>query len=552
MPFVDRRVRMRNALRALLDESRDTWEQWTPGVLRNRLLDETGSDARPLAELLMEARRRGWRARMPATASDTARWDAAVAPFILQWSAERFIQPEMARWAVECWGYALGIVDATQLRIAPPPPLAPLRIREPLSAFATRLNAAAGATGVHAALTRSGTSAAASPSRGARVGVGRAVGAASRTRASNGGASALPSASYTGAAPPLYRKSAFGKTAGRSLPSPLNPWIARSMLGFLAAMFLMLIGTVMFRSRQPQLAASPAPVIDTVKSLAPVAAAEVEALVPANLTGGVRVVAPPNPGVTGVTRSLLPTSADSQQLLYVQPARRASGESRRAAPPPVITSPTVAYDEVHLVDGTTMRGRVEVMRASTVLFRDVRTGLRHELSKETIGEIITEYGSTVRFRRGASTPAVGRAEESRLAIASADRRTRGTGGSYLVRYGAATAVGSRECSSVWTRPPNAVDRASVRHVPGADTLTVTFERGDSFPSIVDADGFFSSTPRIVGDQARTSTALVTRIEGQFRDAGVLDLTVQIVFYRRLRSGDLACNVTVRAAGQREE
>ena len=45
-----------------------------------------------------------------------------------------------------------------------------------------------------------------------------------------------------------------------------------------------------------------------------------------------------------------------------------------------------------------MRGRVEIVRAGSVLFRDQRTGLRHELRKDDIDRIITEFGSPVRFR----------------------------------------------------------------------------------------------------------------------------------------------------------
>jgi hypothetical protein len=97
-----------------------------------------------------------------------------------------------------------------------------------------------------------------------------------------------------------------------------------------------------------------------------------------------------------------------------------------------------------------------------------------------------------------------------------------------------------------------VDRAVVRHVPGADTLTVAFEGGDSFPSNLDADGFFASTFRIVPDQARTSTALTTRLTGQFLGDGSLQLTVSLVFFRRMREGrDVTCMVDIPARGVRE-
>ena len=123
---LDPRVRMRDALRTLVDESPARWDAPSLFVLRNRLLDHTGSDARPLAEFLIEALRRGWRDRLPSGAVDTGRFDAMVAPFVLQWSRERFVQPEMARWAVESWAYALRVIDESQVRVAPPPKLPPL------------------------------------------------------------------------------------------------------------------------------------------------------------------------------------------------------------------------------------------------------------------------------------------------------------------------------------------------------------------------------------------------------------------------------------------
>ena len=211
-----------------------------------------------------------------------------------------------------------------------------------------------------------------------------------------------------------------------------------------------------------------------------------------------------------------------------------------------------------------MRGRVDVVRAGTVIFRDMRTGLRHEYRKDDIAEIITEFGTVVRFRAEGATAAAGRgpgkpAAPGAAGTKAADKRApasgvraRGVAGRYRIRYAAASAVGSPECTQVWTRPPNAEDIAVVTHLPGADTLAVAFQGGDLFPSNVDPDGYFASTFRIVPDQARTMTALTTRLNGRFDAGGALDLTVNIVFYRRLRTGEMTCNVTVKAAGQREK
>lgn len=538
--FVDPRVRMRDALRQLVEQEPTSWDRPSLLILRNRLLDFTGSDARPLAELLVEALRRGFRERLPDGAMESARWDALVAPFVMQWSAERFVQPDMARWAVECWGYALRAIQPEQLRIAPPSK------REPMAALAARLNATAATSGVQVA-RRAGLQIAAAPRANPR---GPSRTAPARSTAPGPGRSAAPSTPY---AP--YNPRA--RVAGPAM----NPWIARGMVGVLGLMGLGVIVQAAVGARNAttvpteRVATLPvAPSAANARSGAP--NAEVPTIsnrvVPPSLTGGVTINAPANPGVPSITRSMLPTGADSARMLFVDPARRAVGDSRQANIPLVASQAT--YDEVHLEDGTTMRGRVEIVRAGAVIFRDLRTGLRHELRKESINEIITEFGTPVRFRANAVRSAGGppRSRAVVTAATNAGLRARGVGGSYRIRYAAPVAVGSTECASVWTRAPDAVDRAIVRHAPGADTLTLAFDAGDNFPSNVDPDGFFASTFRIVPDQARTSTALTTRLTGQFRANGSLALTVNIVFFRRMRSGaDLACTVTVKAEGQRE-
>jgi hypothetical protein len=527
--FVDPRVRMREALYALVAQEPTTWDRPSLTVLRNRLLDHTGSDARPLAELLLEAIRRGFRERIAEGALETARWDALIAPFVMQWSAERFIQPDMARWAVECWGYALGVIQPEQLRIAPPPR------PEPLAVLAARLQGTAAAAGAQVA-HRAGLNPTASVRRFTAAPKPPATAPRGPTRA--------PSASAPRTTPP------FRSTRGVPV-TPVNPWIARGLVGTIALMGMGVITQVVLTTRRPDTAAPRAMAVAPVTApVTPQPPQTASTLVPQNLTGGVTIIAPPNPGVTAITRTMLPTGADSGRMVFVEPARRAVGESRRVNLPTTMSAAT--YDEVHLEDGSTMRGRVEIVRAGAVIFRDLRTGLRHELRKEDIDEIITEFGTPVRFR-AASTG--GRSPRSRAMVAEATKngvRARGVSGVYRVRYTAPVSVGSSECASVWTRAPDATDRAVVRHAAGADTLTLAFDRGDNFPSNVDPDGFFASTFRIVPDQARTSTALTTRLTGQFRTNGTVALTVNIVFFRRMRSGaDLACTVTVKAEGRRE-
>lgn len=244
--------------------------------------------------------------------------------------------------------------------------------------------------------------------------------------------------------------------------------------------------------------------------------------------------------------------------MFVEPPRRALGASvpiPDGTPSSGTTGAraTLTYDEVRLIDGQSLRGRVEVIRAGTILFRDMRSGLRHEFRKDEVDEIISESGTPVRFHAPSSAAAVAmRAAGSARRDRAAQMRSRGVGGRYLVTYAAAAAVGSRDCIGVWNRPSGATDRAIVTHVPGADTLIVAIVSGETFPSNVDAEGYFASTFRIQPDQARTSTAFTTRLTGRFDADGSLTYTVNIIFFRRMREGaDLACSVSIRATGQRE-
>jgi hypothetical protein len=629
---LDPRVRMRDALRTLVEESPARWDAPSLFVLRNRLLDHTGSDARPLAEFLIEALRRGWRDRLPSGAVDTGRFDAMVAPFVLQWSRERFVQPEMARWAVESWAYALRVIDESQVRVAPPPK------RESMSAMAARLNAGAAAAGAQASQAARAVAAAMAGTPTAPAALPRArggAGMAGKGLQQPAGARGTPRSTVS--PPTRFNPSYTPRTPSGGGGSTVPAWIPKALFATLCVMALGIVGRVAVanvtgtapgRDPEAQVSAGVAPpaqparlsgapanspsaamsapmpsLEDTEVTRPLVSTADVpgepvrrpaglplaggavatgaggfptvpDRRLPAGadptsartvspaLTGGVTILAPEKPGVPSITRGLLATGADSGRMVFVQPARRAAGEGRRMQTPSSATP--ITFDELHFVSGETMRGRVDVVRAGTVIFRDMRTGLRHEYRKDDIAEIITEFGTVVRFRaEGANAAAAlgpGKAPATAAARAKAAEqrapasgvRARGVAGRYRIRYAAASAVGSPECTQVWTRPPNAEDLAVVTHLPGADTLAVAFQGGDLFPSNVDPDGYFASTFRIVPDQARTMTALTTRLHGRFDAAGALDLTVNIVFYRRLRTGEMTCNVTVKAAGLREK
>ena len=72
---LDSRALVQRALCRVVAEHPPEWEEAALVRFRNRLLDETGSAARPLAELLLEAIRRGLPLRLPASPVDRVEWD---------------------------------------------------------------------------------------------------------------------------------------------------------------------------------------------------------------------------------------------------------------------------------------------------------------------------------------------------------------------------------------------------------------------------------------------------------------------------------------------
>ncbi len=112
-----------------------SWSQWSAepdagdraaisARQRNRLLDETGSDYRPLVDLLIDlghATRPALQRLGHAPLSASA-WDTARAPIVHQIVSTRYLQPDVARWAVDVWGRALGVspVPITRDLVAAP------------------------------------------------------------------------------------------------------------------------------------------------------------------------------------------------------------------------------------------------------------------------------------------------------------------------------------------------------------------------------------------------------------------------------------------------
>jgi hypothetical protein len=82
---------------------------------RSLVLDECGSDYRPLVELLLDIGRqvRPVLAARGTSSQSAAEWANARAPMVHRLVATRYLQPDVARWAVDVWGQVLGV--------APPP-----------------------------------------------------------------------------------------------------------------------------------------------------------------------------------------------------------------------------------------------------------------------------------------------------------------------------------------------------------------------------------------------------------------------------------------------
>ncbi|QJR35605.1 hypothetical protein [Gemmatimonas groenlandica] len=129
------------------------------GRQRNRLLDETGSDHRPLVDLLLDLGHtiRPTLQRITLTPLSASAWDTARAPMVHQIVSTRYLQPDVARWAVDVWGRALGVSPApaptARSLIASPQ----LRTSEPVPYAAATGAAGAAAATAKATLARATT-----------------------------------------------------------------------------------------------------------------------------------------------------------------------------------------------------------------------------------------------------------------------------------------------------------------------------------------------------------------------------------------------------------
>lgn len=77
-----------------------------------RVLDECGSDYRPLVDLLVELGRAVRPALVTMPPQSASDWVHARAPVVHRLVSTRYLQPDVARWAVDVWGRALGVAPA--------------------------------------------------------------------------------------------------------------------------------------------------------------------------------------------------------------------------------------------------------------------------------------------------------------------------------------------------------------------------------------------------------------------------------------------------------
>lgn len=175
---------------------------------RNRLLDACGSDHRPLVDLVLSvgaAVRPRLRAMTQHGASvSLTGWERDRAPLVHAVVSSRFLQPDVARWAVDAWAVALGVAPRDVLV-------------SPLLAAAERADAASRPQGTQTRHAPAATTHVAA-TRGATFGVVRP----GTTRAGAAARMAMPQSSANA----RQRIGAKWPT-GQRPPTPFDPLLAQ-------------------------------------------------------------------------------------------------------------------------------------------------------------------------------------------------------------------------------------------------------------------------------------------------------------------------------------
>jgi len=468
----DGRTRVRDAVQRLVRD-RSAWPAPTWTIFRNRLLDECGGDQRALIGLVVRAGELGIPEQLGTTPMDAAAWRTARGPQVLALVGDSFLQPEAAQWAVDVWGVALGVVTVAAVstsapsssRTAAPPP------------------------------TAASTPSWSSP--------------APRRSAPPPRAAPPPSAAWT---------------APRSVPHqppPAVKWLTNVSLLVIALGVLWVIVGAVQRALDPD--ATSALTVQTAAPSAPTTGS------PAGVAPQ-RVAASPERSPSGVDPRSIAGALPAGGSVGVQPPQRAGVPNALVTrvPPAALQAVQPGVDQLTLKDGRALIGRVDIIRASDIVFREASTGLRYEFPRTDVAYIITEFGSVVRFEAEVAAPPAVRAMVAR-----------GVGGRYRVRFTRTDVQGSAVCASLWQdTPPD--DAVTVEHQAGQDTLMFRFDNGTAFRGVVDRDGLFNTVFAIVPDQAFASTAVTTRLSGRFV-AGGFDAQMHVIGYRRVRGGnDVSC------------
>lgn len=491
------RPAVRAGLRRLL-AAPGAWPPADPFIFQNLLLDECSSDARPLVRLVLRAGEIGVPERIRVATARAQPWETARAPLVLALVEELFVQPEVAQWVIDTWAIALGVTAALPAPMVPTPAPAPRR-----------------------------TGSSAAPPRARAV-----VPVATRPPVR----AAIPLTPLAGPVAGATRRPPVGPTSpGQMVAKSPVVW------GTIAIAFLVMTAITIRVAMRGDRGAAGAARIDGPSGV---------------VVAGARSAAPPEPppattpGVGALTPNELPgVGAGRRSVLAVTPATRPNMPAgpgataivaREVGADGIPGSPTAIPrnaspaerrpDRVELRAGRVLTGRVELVRPSVIIFQEWESGLRFELAKSDIAQIVTEFGTTVKFT-AEGTPA----NEKRLPLVK-----RGVGGTYVASYRPLDVRGSPECRTVFGASM-ATERVTVTHVPGADTLTMAFESGKRFATVIDGVGQFATSFAIADGQARTSTALTTRLEGRFGSEG-FDGTTHIIAFRRSATsgGDLSC------------
>jgi hypothetical protein len=458
-------------------------------VFRNLLLDHGGGDALPYVSLLLRALEWGVADRLPAGDPDRETWASVGGAIARDFAAAQLVVSEAARWAVDSWALALGLVSEQCL--APMPDDAP----EPTQATCA---ASAPAASHDAATTRAaiGARTPAAPLAAPRV----------------GGPGGLPRPAAT--TPPARRVA----PPPAPVTGPTRQDVVRTFAGTALALLAVFTWTRLAATDRP--VESPAPTeAPRAAMTGPPAATAPTTPAPA---ASAPVTSPRAASEPAASPAATPTSAAAAPATPTPPAPAPSARAVAASPiafPAVIEDTAVAPrddDEVVLRDGRRYRGTIALVTAAEVFVQDEWSGLPFVFPVGVLRELRTRQGRVLRY----DTTAVA----TLAAVAPGPRMTDyGIGGRYQVQTQGATIDGTEECRSPAARASLAATRREViAHARGSARFTL-----DSRPGVegaLEPDGRFV-VPVTEGRSGTTRWAFA--MSGRFTPAGFTATSVLV-------------------------